>query len=160
MSSETDREHSRMLYVISEVEGAAKLWGFTRGNLWELSRQAKVTVNSKIVPFFAPASQTQVVILEPVGDFLRIYEHSIEEDEEAKGESIIRMKLIKKVLIPNMSEIINTRTCHTAVSTKNDELLILFDDKDMHIFDMRDVTLDRRGGYVASKMFTRPDVFI
>ena len=43
--------------------------------------------------------------MEPVGDFLRIYEHSIEEDEEAKGESIIRMKLVKKVFIPNMSEI-------------------------------------------------------
>ena len=47
-----------MLYVISEMEGVAKLWGFTRGNLWELSKQAKVTVNSKIVPLFAPASQT------------------------------------------------------------------------------------------------------
>ena len=98
--------------------------------------------------------------MEPVGDFLRIYEHRIEEDEEEKGESIIRMKLVKKVFIPNMSEIINTSCCHTAVSTRNDELLILFDDKDMHIFDMRDVTLDKRGGYVASKMFTRPDVFI
>jgi len=60
--------------VISIVEGQAILWGFTKANLHKLN-SAKVSPTSKIVPFFSPAENTQVIILEPEKNFFRIYEH-------------------------------------------------------------------------------------
>lgn len=65
ISLATDREHSRMLYVISEsANGEANFWGFTQGSLYPF-KNVKVDRNSKILPFFSPAENTQVIILQP-----------------------------------------------------------------------------------------------
>jgi len=72
VSIASDREHQRILYVISVVNDQAKLWGFSKGKLRELTK-ARVTPCAKIVPYFAPAANTQVVIMEPDKNFFRIY---------------------------------------------------------------------------------------
>jgi len=72
-----DREHHRILYVVSEVNGEGKLWGFTKGSLYDLSQIAKVTPKSLIIPYFSPAVNSQIVIVEPDQNFLRIYEHNM-----------------------------------------------------------------------------------
>ena len=63
---------------------------------------------------------------------LRIYEHGVGED------NIINMQRKKKFDLPDMSTKSSFSTCHTAMMTENEELLILVDKVDMHIFDLRE----------------------
>ena len=57
MSISSDREHHRILYVISVLEGKAILWGFTMGKLIKIE-SASVNERSKIIPFFSPSEKT------------------------------------------------------------------------------------------------------
>lgn len=127
-----DREHSRMLYVISEApNGKAKFWGFTSGRLYEFSN-VQVTRKSKILPFFSPADNSQVIIMEPEQNMFRIWEHETLENGD------VNMKRVKKYDLPDMTSKSNFGSCHTAICTEDEELLILVDKVDMHIFDLRE----------------------
>ena len=65
MSFAVDKEHSRMLYVISKTEDdKASFWGFTDGRLYNFSN-VEVDADSKILPYFSPADNTQVIVLHP-----------------------------------------------------------------------------------------------
>lgn len=134
ISVASDREHHRILYAISVLDGVAKLWGFTKGNLHELPA-AKVTPNSKIIPFFSPADNTQVIIVTPEHQTLRIYEHeaSITED----GAPDLTMKRVKKIFDEGMEDRIDLQSLHSIVATPNIELVMLFDNKNMYVYDMR-----------------------
>ena len=51
-----------------------------------------------------------------------------------------------------MGKRINLEKVHTAISTKDESLLILVDNKDMLILDMRTGNLDPKYGYVIQTM--------
>ena len=93
-----DREHYRILYVISQsCDGKAKFWGFTEGRLFNFPN-VEVTYDTKILPFFSPADNTQVITMHPSENMLRIWEHEVQPDGG------IRMKRVKKYDLPDMSQ--------------------------------------------------------
>ena len=54
------------------------LYGFTEGQLYDLTAAIKdLTPNTEIIPFFSPASNTQVIMMDSSQDVMRIYEHEI-----------------------------------------------------------------------------------
>lgn len=57
ISVASDREHSRMIYVISQFEGEIHLWGYTQGKLYDLTSNIKNALKpgTQIVPYFSPA---------------------------------------------------------------------------------------------------------
>jgi len=77
-----------------------------------------------------------MIIMNPGEDFLRIYEHEI------RGDGNCSMKRIKEIYHPSLKDV-DTNTVHTALSTKQSEILILVDQKDMHLFDLTGIVLDK-----------------
>ena len=61
-----DREHGRILYVISEIkktdtsDKTAKLWGFTQGELYDLTPAVSgvVKADTRVIPYFSPTENT------------------------------------------------------------------------------------------------------
>jgi len=47
------------------------------------------------------------------------------------------MTRIKKIYEPNMADSINISTLHSIVTTKDEEIMVLFDCKDIYVYDMR-----------------------
>ena len=90
----------------------------------------QVERDCKIIPFFAPADNTQVIILHPSQNMFRIWEH------EVLPTGDISMKRVIKYSLPDMSDRPNFKTCHTALSTDNNEYLIMVDKVDMHVFKL------------------------
>jgi hypothetical protein len=143
--------------VLTEEEdtGEAHLYGFTNGTLYDLSVVAGVTAKSKIIPYFSPAEHTQVIIMYPEKNCIRIFDHHVDE------QGLVVLKRVKKIVDLKMSERMDMNTVHTAVSNAENELLIFVDKKDMHIYDLRDLTLDREsGGYLVQKAHTKKDLNI
>ena len=92
-----DLEHSRIIYILSEGEDPfnltevknAQLWCFTKGELYNLTENVKVTQKSRLIPFFSPAENSQIVILYPLENCIRILEHRMEKDENT-GNDLLR----------------------------------------------------------------------
>jgi len=71
------------------------------------------------------------------------------------GESTFDVKLIKRVYEEELAKRVCMRSLHSIVATKNEELIIFFDEKDMHVYDMRTAVLDREvSGYRVSGVTT------
>ena len=51
------------------------------------------------------------------------------------------MKRIIKIYHPSLKDV-DTNTVHTALSTKQYEILVLVDQKDMHLYDLTDIDLE------------------
>ena len=111
-----DREHSRCLYVVSvEDESPAILWGFSHGILKKLPN-GRVTTKSKIIPYFSPADNTQIVVMEPDLDYFRIWEHrKIETEQDCPCD--FDLKQVKRIVSDGLSERIDCNTLHSIVAT-------------------------------------------
>ena len=81
-----------------------------------MTGNVKVTQKSRLVPFFSPAEHSQLVILYPLENCIRILEHRMEKDPNT-GKELLRPKGIKKIKIPKMSEKLNIEDIHSAVAT-------------------------------------------
>ena len=91
-----DKEHSRILYILTESRnGEIKVWGYSKEKLYDLTSAMEVTADCKIIPYFAPADETQMIVLYPSQNKLRIYQHSTIIDEE--GVERINMERKKKI---------------------------------------------------------------
>lgn len=85
---------------------------------------------------FAPADNTQFVIMETESNFFRIYEHRtiILESGKKSFDCVYQKRIIcHDSLIGCMP--------HSVIMTKGEELTILFDKKNMHVYDMRTAKL-------------------
>lgn len=132
------------MYITSEDnDGNFHLWGFTKGELYDLTGAIEVNARSKVIPFFAPANNSQVIIIYPEDNMLRIFEHSVEQ-----GDCKVNRKM--KIHHETMFKDVNLNTLHTGIFTENNNFLILVDDKDLHIFDMRGAKLQKNGAYEAT----------
>ena len=90
--------------------------------------------------------------MNPGEELLRIYEHEIREDGSCN------MKRIKKIYHASFKDV-DTNTVHTALSTKESEIFILVDQKDMHVYDFTDIDLeDSEGTFYITKAQTKKDV--
>lgn len=105
-----------MLYVTSQLkDDSVKIWGYTQGNLYDLTQymEAAITPESKIVPYFAPAENTQFILMNPNESTLRIYEHHFDEEDGNKTLKLVRVKKIRHKSLCD----INVHCVHTAFST-------------------------------------------
>ena len=94
-----------------------------------------------------------MIIMNPGEGFLRIYEHEI------IGDGSCNMKRIKKIYHPSLKDV-ETNTVHTALSTKQSEILILVDRKDMYLFDLTGIDLeDSESTFYITKAKTEKDVY-
>ena len=86
-----------------------------------------LTRDSQIVPLFAPAENSQFVLMNPTGGIIRIYELQTTFDAENKDEHL-KVPRVMKITDPELaSRITKGNTVHTAVSSQIGENLFLFD---------------------------------
>ena len=118
-----------------------------------------MTKTTKVIPYFAPAENTQVIVMEPEDSLLRIYEHEIRKNKD--GNNNVIMKRIKKIFIEDMADKIDVESCHVGVATDEDDILILIDNQDMHIIDLRNLKVNKDvGGYIVDNLVTHKGVNI
>mmetsp|Transcript_35145 Transcript_35145/g.42978 ORF Transcript_35145/g.42978 Transcript_35145/m.42978 type:complete len:105 (-) Transcript_35145:341-655(-) len=71
------------------------------------------------------------------------------------GETVLDLKRIKKVYEEGMAKRVCMESIHSVVTTKNEELILLFDQNDMHIYDMTQAELDEKTrSYVVTDVLT------
>lgn len=115
-----------------------------------------ISQKSRLIPYFSPSEYSQLVIIYPLENCIRILEHRMERDPNT-GDENLRPKRVKKILIPNMTEKLNIESIHTAVATANEELLILVDKKNLNILDMRDLEKGEDGAYTVEEIICHKD---
>ena len=61
-----DLEHYRILYVLTIHEKKPELYAFTEGQLYPITSVVAntLTINTEIIPFFSPADNTQIVMMD------------------------------------------------------------------------------------------------
>ena len=72
--------------------------------------------------------------MHPSQNMFRIWEH------EVLPSGSISMKRVIKYILPDMSNKPNFSTCHTALSTDNNEYFIMVDKVEMHVFKLSEAT--------------------
>ena len=71
------------------------------------------------------------------------------------GVNVLGLQRIKKVLDQGLAQRVCTESIHSVVATKNEELIILFDKSDMHIYNMQTATHDpQRSSYEIQDVIT------
>ena len=143
VSAAADREHARCLYVISVDKGQAMLWGFSKGELKKIDlEESSVRINpkSKIIPYFSPADNTQFVIMEPDENYFRIWEHFTNPEDDTFTFGFRTAK--KKIYEDGMAARIDDSSLHSVVATAGEDLIILVDNQDMHVYNLIGVELD------------------
>ena len=96
--------------------------------------------------------------MQPDEDFFRIYENEVIQNEQGQRE--IKLARKKKIYMNNLQKYIDAGSIHNALSTKNEEFLILIDNKHMYVLDTRQMKLSREtGGYniPAESFFVHSD---
>lgn len=89
------------------------------------------------MPYFAPAKNTQFILMNPGESTLRIYEHYFSDED---GRETLKLVRIKKIQHKSFSGI-NVKCLHTAISTGGSEILALIDNTDMHLYDTSGIDL-------------------
>jgi hypothetical protein len=120
-------------------EKKPELYAFTEGQLYPITSVVAntLTINTEIIPFFSPADNTQIVMMDKQTDIIRIVEHFVEKNDG--GLKQIFMKRILKIEDTEdgaLAKRFRNRTVHTAVSTDMDKNFLLIDEKNIHIFDL------------------------